>query len=102
MSNNINTKPQQHQEKLQLLQQRIDELRVAYQELTTIGVTRNKKSGTLSLHDDHHNNSSINVYIQLSSGAVAMHTDRAVAEARISRQLQRTRDEFETLQQEQE
>jgi hypothetical protein len=106
MSNNINTskaqprqEKQQQQQQLQLLQQRIDELRVAYQEVTTVVAVRNKGTGMQSLpsHPDHGNNRN-NVYIQLSSGSVAMWTDRTVAEARISRQLQQTREEFEALQ----
>jgi hypothetical protein len=61
---------------------RIHELRVAHHELLT------PSSSTESNQ----------VYIQLSSGSVAMLMDRSVAEARVSRQLQWACEELDTLE----
>ena len=77
-------------------QRRIEELRVAYQELTT----KSGRSTSVSLQStwndnkhgddrrndncDHNNN---RVFLQLSPGSVAIRMDRNVAEARVSRQL---------------
>ena len=77
-------------------QRRIEELRVAYQELTT----KSGRSTSVSLQstwndnkhgDDRRNdNYDLNnnrVFLQLSPGSVAIRMDRNVAEARVSRQL---------------
>lgn len=90
------TDAQQKEQKHKILEQRINELRVAHQEITivTSNSIHNNKSDS---RNGSNTNNSNKVYIQLSSGSVAILTDRTVAEARVSRQLQNACDELESL-----
>jgi hypothetical protein len=89
------------------LQQRLNELRVAHHELRMLSpppstttsnnastITSNKTTSSSST-----NNNNNNVYIQFSSGSVAMLMDRSVAEARVTRQIQAACTELERLEQ---
>lgn len=61
----------------------IEELRVAQQELSYISKRKGKDHNKNPSNDD-----SRGVYVQLSKGSVAFLTERSVAQARVSRQLQ--------------
>jgi hypothetical protein len=79
----------------QKLQQRINELRVAHQELRIVKTAAVVTTAPLSSSNPEVARTTTTavsdcydkVYIQLSSGSVAILTDRSVAEARVSRQL---------------
>jgi hypothetical protein len=100
------TKLSDEAQQQQILQQRINELRVSYQELTirsrniTPEAVLQRSLPDSSFIGDSTNKNDVNnkVYIQLSSRSVAILTDRTIAEARVSRQLQKACDELESLQ----
>ena len=77
-------------------QRRIEELRVAYQELTTkserstsvpLQSTLNDNKHGDGRRNDNYDDNNNRVFLQLSPGSVAIRMDRNVAEARVSRQL---------------
>jgi 3-polyprenyl-4-hydroxybenzoate decarboxylase len=98
---------QKQQGRQEVLQHRIHELRVAHQELTVVSSSSMTTTTTTSHQQQHDSTNDVSntnhctnnhqVYIQLSSGSVAFLTDRNIAEARISRQLQKACNEMDTL-----